>query len=160
MGCSSFHLWEWCEIYGQLFQYGGCWNQCDLSVLSLIPSNFLDMKSYPVYRECIIYRMNRNLSAIYLTIFFQRRRGATSLPNNYPSSPNGLWVNEGERNNCFSKIQLVGKKYRDEKTLASKTRFSRHCFGFQIRRFSLLVGYNIYPGSSSTNQNTALIMDH
>ena len=50
---------------------------------------------------------------------------------------------EGERNNCFSKIQLVGKKYRDKTTLASKTRFSRHCFGFQIRRFSLLVGYNI-----------------
>ena len=32
---------------------------------------------------------------------------------------------EGETNNCFSKIQLVGKKYRDETTLASKTRFSR-----------------------------------
>ena len=80
--------------------------------------------------------------------------------NNYSSSPNGLWVNEGERNNCFSKIQLVGKKYRDETTLARKTRFSRHCFGFQIRRFLLLVGYNIYPGSSSTNQNAALIIDH
>ena len=26
---------------------------------------------------------------------------------------------EGERNNCFSKIQLVGQKYRDKKTLAS-----------------------------------------
>ena len=45
--------------------------------------------------------------------------------------------------NCFSKIQLVGKKYRDKTTLASKTRFTRHCFGFQSRRFSLLVGYNI-----------------
>ena len=56
-----------------------------------------------------------------------------------------LWLggHEGERNNCFSKIQLVGKKYRDKTTLASKTRFSRHCFGFQSRRFSLLVGYNI-----------------
>ena len=67
------------NIYGQLFQYRGCWNQCDLSVLGLTPSNFLDMKSYPVYRECIIYRMNRNLSAIYLTIYFQDRRGAASL---------------------------------------------------------------------------------
>ena len=28
---------------------------------------------------------------------------------------------EGERNNCFSKIQLVGQKYRDKTTLASKT---------------------------------------
>ena len=50
----------------------------------------------------------------------------------------------GERNNCFSKTHLVGQKYQDKTTLASKTRFSRHCFGFQNRRFSLLVGYNIY----------------
>ena len=28
------------------------------------------------------------------------------------------------------------------------------------RRFSLLVGYNIKPRSSSTNQNAALIIDH
>ena len=26
---------------------------------------------------------------------------------------------EGERNNCLSKIQLVGQKYRDKATLAS-----------------------------------------
>ena len=26
---------------------------------------------------------------------------------------------EGERNNCFSNIQLVGQKYRDKTTLAS-----------------------------------------
>ena len=67
---------------------------------------------------------------------------------------------EGERNNCFSKIQLVGQKYRDKTTLASKTRFSRHCFGFQSQLFSLLVRYNILPSSSSTNQNAALIIDH
>ena len=41
----------------------------------------------------------------------------------------------GERNNCFSKIQLVGQKYRDKTTLASKTRFSRHCFGFPSLAF-------------------------
>ena len=34
---------------------------------------------------------------------------------------------EGERNNCFNKIQIVGQKYRDETTLASKTRFSFLC---------------------------------
>ena len=57
----------------------------------------------------------------------------------------GYWLigHEGERNNCFSKILLVSQKYLDKTTLASKTRFSRHCFGFQSRRFSLLVGYNI-----------------
>ena len=26
---------------------------------------------------------------------------------------------EGERNNCFGKIQLVGQKYRDKTTFAS-----------------------------------------
>ena len=58
----------------------------------------------------------------------------------------GYWLrgHEGGRdNNCFSKIQLVGQKYRDGTTLAGKTWFSRHCFGFQNRRFLLLVGYNI-----------------
>ena len=44
---------------------------------------------------------------------------------------------EGERNNCFS-IQLVGQKYLDKTTFASKTLFSRHCFSCQSRRFSLL----------------------
>ena len=33
----------------------------------------------------------------------------------------GYWLrgHEGERNNCFSKIQLVGQKYQDETTEAS-----------------------------------------
>ena len=55
----------------------------------------------------------------------------------------GLRGYERERNNCFSKVQLVGQKYRDKTTLANKTRFSRHCFGFQSGCFSLLVGYTI-----------------
>ena len=57
----------------------------------------------------------------------------------------GYWIrgHQGTRNNCFSKIQLVGQKDRDKTTLANKTRFSRYCFGFQSRRFSLPVGYNI-----------------
>ena len=49
----------------------------------------------------------------------------------------------GIKNYCFSKIQLDGQKYQDKTTLASKTQFSCHCFGFQSQRFSLLVGYNI-----------------
>ena len=52
----------------------------------------------------------------------------------------------------FSKIKPVGQKHRDKTTLASKTRFSLHCLGFQSRHFSLLVGYNIYP--SATAQRT------
>ena len=57
----------------------------------------------------------------------------------------GYWLrgHEGERDNCFGKIQLVSQKYRDKTTLASKTRFSRYCFGFQSRRFSLIVVFNI-----------------
>ena len=33
----------------------------------------------------------------------------------------GYWLrgHEGERNNCFSKIQLVGKKFRDKTASAS-----------------------------------------
>ena len=33
----------------------------------------------------------------------------------------GYWLrgHEGSRKNCFSKIQLVGQKYRDKTTLAS-----------------------------------------
>ena len=33
----------------------------------------------------------------------------------------GYWLrgHEVERNNCFSKIQLAGQKYRDKTTLAS-----------------------------------------
>ena len=49
----------------------------------------------------------------------------------------GYWLrgDEGERNNRFSKIQLVCQKYRDKTTLANKTWFSRHCFGFKAGAF-------------------------
>ena len=100
-----------------------------------------------------LIRLNLKASASASCIFSRRlkrvkRLYGHRLLNNYSSSPNGLWVNspwghEGERNNCFSKIQLVAQKYRNKTTLASETRFSRHCSGFQSRRFSLLMGYNI-----------------
>ena len=35
----------------------------------------------------------------------------------------------------FSKNQQVGQKYRDKTTFASKTRFSRHGFGFKAGAF-------------------------
>ena len=50
---------------------------------------------------------------------------------------------EGERNNCFSKIQLVGKK------ISRQNNFSCIKLDFdpflppKSRRFALLVGYNI-----------------
>ena len=80
----------------------------------------------------------------YLTIIPRTRMGSESIAHGAEGRM-GYWLrgHEGERNNYFSKIQLVGQKYRDKTVLASKTRFSRHCFGFQSRRFLLLVGYNI-----------------
>ena len=60
------------------------------------------------------------------------------------------------------KGQLVRQKNIGTKLLslvkARKKRFSRHCFGFQSRHFSLVVSYNIKRSSSSTNQNAALII--
>ena len=44
---------------------------------------------------------------VYLTIIPRAWMGSESI------------AHEGERNNCFSKIQLVGQKYRDKTTLAS-----------------------------------------
>ena len=80
---------------------------------------------------------------MYLTIIPRVRMDSESIDE--ADSRMGHWLrgHEGKRNNCFSKIQLVGQKFRDKTTLASKTRFNRHCFGFQSRRFSLLLGYNI-----------------
>ena len=48
----------------------------------------------------------------YLTIIPRARMGSESI------------AHEAEG---FNKMQLVGQKYRDKTTLASKTRFSRHC---------------------------------
>ena len=44
----------------------------------------------------------------------------------------GYWLrgHEGKRNNCFSKIQLVGQKYRDKTTLTSKRDSAAIVLGF------------------------------
>ena len=106
---------------------------------------------FPFLAILALYFLGPPFNNIVIIISVWGNRG---IINNYSSSPNRLWVNsgrmgywlrghEGERNNCFRKIQLVGEKFRDKTTLASKTRFSRHCFCFQSRCFLLLVGYNI-----------------
>ena len=53
----------------------------------------------------------------------------------------GYWLraHEGERNNCFSKIQLAGQKNIETKHLSLVK--SRLKFALS-RRFSLLVDYN------------------
>ena len=47
----------------------------------------------------------------------------------------GYWLRGHE-----GKIQLVGQNYWDKTTLASKTQFNRHCFGFQSWHFFATTG--------------------
>ena len=56
----------------------------------------------------------------------------------------GYWLrgHEGERNNCFSKIQQVGQKYRDKTTLAKRDSAAIVLI-FKVGAFRYLVGYNI-----------------
>ena len=53
----------------------------------------------------------------------------------------GYWLraHEGKRNNCFSKIQLVGQKNIEKKHLSL---VKAGLYFALSRRFSLLVGYN------------------
>ena len=67
----------------------------------------------------------------YLTIIPRARMGSESI------------AHEGERNNCFSKIQLVGQKYRDKTTFSWLKLDVNPFWPPKIRRSSLLVGYNI-----------------
>ena len=57
-------------------------------------------------------------------------------------------------------VEKVSREHIFRYLKVDKRRFSRHCFGFHSRRFSLLVDYNIQPSSSSTNQNGVLKIDH
>ena len=74
----------------------------------------------------------------------------------------GYWLRgyEGDRNNCFSKIQLVRQKCRDKTTFSWLKLDVNPFLPPKIRRSLLLVGYIMYPSSSSTNQNAALIIDY
>ena len=65
-------------------------------------------------------------TCIYLTIIPRARTGSELIPHEAEGRM-GYWLrgHEGERKNCFSKIQLVGQKYRDKTNFASKTRFRR-----------------------------------
>ena len=76
----------------------------------------------PTPRPIPIHQRGLILMIVYLTIIPRVQLGSESIAH---------------------EAEPVGQKYRDKTTLASKTRFSRHCFSFQSRRFSLLAGYNI-----------------
>ena len=57
----------------------------------------------------------------------------------------GYWLigYEGERNNCFSKIQLVGQKNIETKHLLQGKAAHQSFFTAKTLQISLLVGYNI-----------------
>ena len=50
---------------------------------------------------------------------------------------------EGERNNCFSKIQLVGRKNIETKHLSQVKAEHQSFFAAKTLQISLLVSYNI-----------------
>ena len=64
--------------------------------------------------------LNLSQLTLYLTIIPIARMGSESIAYEAEGRM-GYWLkgHEGERNNCFSKIQLVGQKYREKKNLAS-----------------------------------------
>ena len=57
----------------------------------------------------------------------------------------GYWLigYEGERNNCFSKIQLVGQKDIETNHLLQVKAEHQSFFAAKTLQISLLVGYNI-----------------
>ena len=77
---------------------------------------------------------------MYLTIIPRAQMGYESIAHEAEGRMSyWLRAHEGERKNCFSKIQLVGQKNIETKNLSlvkARLKFSLS------RRFSLLVGYN------------------
>ena len=97
------------------------------------------LKSYGLTLTLVFF--TRNKVDACLTVIPRPRIGSESIAHEaegrmgYP-----LRGHEGERNNCFRKIQLVGQKYRDKATLASKTPFKRHLSSPHIQN---IVVYNV-----------------
>ena len=133
LGRDLSSVWNFSSSSSNVSSHTNQWSHHDRSIV------FSEQKKYD-----LCHGRSGNDVALYLTIIPWAWMGSESIAHEAKG-----WISywlrglEGERNNCFSKIQLFGKKYWDKTTLGSKTRFSRHCFGFQCRRFLLLVGYNI-----------------
>ena len=81
---------------------------------------------------------------IYLTIIPQVRMDYESIAHEAEGRM-GYWlvVYEGERNNCFSKIQLVGQKNIETKHFSQVKAGHQSFFAAKTLQISLLVGYNI-----------------
>ena len=142
----TFYNAEWTVLLNMTWNLQGNYTHLGSS------SPFVRSNTEPRYNErprdwqntFAITRLRYMEVLFHLTIIPRALTGSESIAHEAEGWMGySLIGHEVERNNCFSKIQLVGQKYRDKTTLASKTGFSCHCFGFQSRRFSLLVGYNI-----------------
>ena len=103
-----------------------------------------------------LYRCVSNLH-VHLTIIPQVRMGYESIAHEAKGRI-GYWLrdHEGERNNCFSKIHLVGQKNIETKHL-SQAKARHHSF-FTTK--TLQIWWALFATSSSTNQNAALMIVH
>ena len=74
----------------------------------------LDFQSSVTQRVKKSRPLNQSEWTEYLTIIPRARMGSESF------GLMGYWLegHEGERNNCFSKVQLVGQKYRESKNVS------------------------------------------
>ena len=79
----------------------------------------------------------------HLTIIPRARMGSETIAHEAKGWM-GYWLkwHEGERNNCFSKIELVGQKYGEKNFSWLKLDFNPFLSQKSLR-FLLLVGYNI-----------------
>ena len=70
-------------------------------------------------KNCFLSRLVQAAFGVYLTIIPRAQMGSESIAHETEGRM-GYWLrgHEGESNNCFSKIQLAGQKYRDKTTLA------------------------------------------
>ena len=71
--------------------------------------------------------------------------GFESIAHEAEGRMGDYWLrgHKGERNYCFSKIQLVGQKYRKEKKFSLLELDFNPFLPPKCPRFSLLVGFNI-----------------
>ena len=72
------------------------------------------LKSYNFAFYYIVLQFKSLTEIYYLPIIPRARMGSESIAHEAEGRM-GYWLrgHEGERNNCFSKIQLVGQKYRE-----------------------------------------------
>ena len=69
-----------------------------------------------VYKKGVLTCMHNKCMGLYGNLTIPRARMRSESIAHEAEDLTGYWLrgHEGERDNCFSKIQLVGQKYRDK----------------------------------------------